>query len=313
MSGEPRTLIDKLWSAHEIVRREEGAGAGEVVDGERKHDVEMLDAVAAVRFVGVDDGRGGSATQAYSLQVTTTPVNDPPVLLTPGIAGPAVIGSAYQVQLHGSDPNGDSLTFVAVSGLQPADSTSWLSLSADGLLSGTPPVGAAAELKIQLRLQDSRGALSGIYSLSLPVVAPAAPANEPPTITSTPMGPALTNQTYTYQVTAVDPDGDSSAITYSATVNGQTVAMSGGTFAYTPADTTPLAIRITATDAQGASAIQSFTLTVVAPAAPNLAPRFLSSPTGPAIVNQPYSYSITAEDPNVVVKKFVSRTVKVRA
>jgi hypothetical protein len=83
--------------------------------------------------VEVSDGNGG--TDTATLAITVLDINDAPVFATDPISGSdANQDSAYAGTLAGaaSDPDGDALTYAKVSG------PSWLSVAANGDLSGTP-------------------------------------------------------------------------------------------------------------------------------------------------------------------------------
>jgi autotransporter-associated beta strand protein len=103
----------------------------------------------------VNDGTVDSATATVS--ITITPVNDAPVFTTdPITAAGANEGIAYTgVTLAGTatDPDsGDTLTYSKVSG--PA----WLTVAANGTLSGTPPSGSAGLNAFVVRATDSASA-----------------------------------------------------------------------------------------------------------------------------------------------------------
>ncbi|MFH1567325.1 MAG: putative Ig domain-containing protein [Gemmatimonadota bacterium] len=90
------------------------------------------------------------------------------------------------------------------------------------------------------------------------------PANEPPTFTSTTPTQALEDSLLTYAIAAADPNGD--AITYSVVTGpaGLTVD-AGGVVRWRPAqgDVGSVTVQLAATDTKGATALQTFTLTVL--------------------------------------------------
>ncbi|MCU0781657.1 MAG: Ig-like domain-containing protein, partial [Akkermansiaceae bacterium] len=103
----------------------------------------------------VNDGTVDSAIASVS--ITVTPVSDPPAFVTdPIVAANAYEGVAYTGQtLAGSaiDPDtGDTLTYSKVSGPE------WLTVAANGALSGTPPSGSAGLNSFVVRATDSTSA-----------------------------------------------------------------------------------------------------------------------------------------------------------
>lgn len=87
--------------------------------------------------------------------------------------------------------------------------------------------------------------------------------NSSPIITSNP--PALTNEVYTYQVVANDPDGDKIAYTLVKGPAGMELNPNTGLlkWAFTEKDSGPHSIEIKAADKDGGASIQSFDLTIV--------------------------------------------------
>ena len=61
--------------------------------------------------VEVDDGQGGTATQTYTVVVSNTASNLPPVITsTPAFV--ATVGQAYQYQVTATDPEGAALSYL---------------------------------------------------------------------------------------------------------------------------------------------------------------------------------------------------------
>jgi streptogramin lyase len=65
----------------------------------------------------VDDGRGGSAEQHYTISAIVAPPNRPPVFTSQPVVT-ANVDAAYRYQATASDPDGETLTFSVVSGPQ---------------------------------------------------------------------------------------------------------------------------------------------------------------------------------------------------
>jgi hypothetical protein len=131
-------------------------------------------------------------------------------------------------------------------------------------------------------------------------------AADGPAFTSTPVTDAKAGTPYEYDVTASDPQGDKPILTAPRLPAWLTFTDRGdgtGTLAGAPgdADVADHAVQLVATDAGGAATAQDFTITVAAADAgetQNSAPSFTSAPVTTATAGTPYSYAITAIDPD---------------
>ena len=126
-------------------------------------------------IVTASDGRGGSASSPFVLNVSPAPtVNQPPVLVGGGIPSPqsATVGMAFSTTTAGAftDPNGDPLNFSA-SGLP-----SGLTINpVTGVISGAPSV--SGTYPITVLVNDGKGGnASSIFILN---VSPAPVASGP--------------------------------------------------------------------------------------------------------------------------------------
>ena len=168
-----------------------------------------------------------------------------------------------------TDPQGQTLTYTATQA-NGAALPSWLSFNAaTKTFTGTPPAGSA-NLSIKVTATDAGGA-STSETFAANLVAPAAPtitgqtANQTWTI-GKPVNLALAANTFT------DPSGE--ALTYTATQSNGSALPSWlsfnaatKTFTGTPPNTAAgLTLKVTATDAGGSSASETFT--VATPATP---------------------------------------------
>ena len=69
--------------------------------------------------IAVDDGQGGTGTQTYTLVVSQTAANLPPVITsTPSQV--ATVGTLYQYAVTANDPEGEALTYHAAGQSRPA-------------------------------------------------------------------------------------------------------------------------------------------------------------------------------------------------
>ena len=135
-----------------------------------------------------------------------------------------------------------------------------------------------------------------------------AAANATPVITTTPIQAGTQGTTYSYDVNAMDPDGDT--LTYSLVPSlvapslvepvpfGMTIDQASGVISWTPAAQTGDNLVTVQVSDGSLAVIQPFTVTVVAETAP-LAPVFII-PTAlpPAFEQAPYSATVIATDAN---------------
>ena len=165
--------------------------------------------------ISVSDGRSSASLPAFAITVaanTSTGTTTPPTTTTtnraPVISGtpqPSVVaGTAYAFQPSASDPDGDALTFTIQS------KPTWASFSpSNGRLSGTPAatdVGTTSGITI---FASDGKTVSALPSFSIQVTAASTTiVNNPPTISGTPPTAIVVGQTYVFQPTGSDPDGD---------------------------------------------------------------------------------------------------------
>lgn len=88
--------------------------------------------------------------------------------------------------------------------------------------------------------------------------------NHDPVITSTPVTTAKADSLYTYQVTAIDEDGDPVVYSLSQKPGGMIIHSQSGLISWTPGsgDTGDHAVAVTAADTRGGEAVQNYTLRV---------------------------------------------------
>jgi hypothetical protein len=157
-------------------------------------------------------------------------------------------------------------------------------------------------------VQVSDGALTDTQSLTVTLTN----VNEAPFFTSAPVTAATEDAGYTYAVITSDPDfGDTRSITslvlpawLNLVDNGNGTASLIGT--PTNDDLGSHSIELVVTDAAGASAAQSFTITV---ANVNDAPYFTSTPVIAATEDAAYAYTVTTADPDVGDMRTITATI----
>jgi RHS repeat-associated protein len=203
--------------------------------------------------VSVTDNQGATTTQTYRLEVGSTAINHAPnITSTPGFV--ANVGSAYQYQIEANDPDGQTLRY------QLLESPQGMTIdAASGLLSWTTPVNGNYQVVLAVFDSEGLGVTQG-YTLT-------AKTNSLPVIRSTPGLEAVPNQTYRYDLQAVDPDGDS--LRYSLDATSQALGMTldtQGRLTWTPNNSQlgDHAVTLTAIDGSGGATQQTFTLKVTA-------------------------------------------------
>jgi uncharacterized repeat protein (TIGR01451 family) len=205
---------------------------------------------AAASFTITATGANGCAgSQAYSL----TPVCDT-VSLTPDRVSVSYMGSAYSQTLTASGGTAP-YTYAVSTGTLPTG----LSLSAAGVLSGTPTTSNGAGASVTIRATDIYGCqASRTYAV---VVCPAITVN-PSSAASAVVGTGY-SQTFS-------GSGGASPYTFAvssgvlpawATLNPSTGVITG-----TPNNTTSASFTIRATDANGCQGTRSYTITPACPA-----------------------------------------------
>ena len=205
----------------------------------------------------ISDGNGGTFPYSYILTVSATNAS-PQITSTPVAA--ATQDQPYTYDVEATDSDGDPITFrldAAPAGMSIDAAT--------GLIQWTPTnaqVGNGLGNQVTVTAMDNKGAAdSQEFTIAV------ANVNDPP---QPPLPPATTPKIaagalYTYQVQAVDIDGD--PLTYSLEVapDGMTINSSTGLIEWTPAasDLGDHTVRVIITDPSGVSVPFEFTLSVV--------------------------------------------------
>jgi hypothetical protein len=202
----------------------------------------------------VADNRGGASTNNF--QVTVSPANRPPIIaMTVSTDTPFVESIVTFDATATTDPDGDPMTFAWDFGDH--------SKTTGPLV--THVFHQISDFTVTLTVADNHGGVTTATQLIHAVNAPPVFTSNPPLLTR-----AGTN--YTYTPTITDADGDLSTfqlitgpVTMSCDTNTGTLNWLPGTNNIGP---NPIVLR--ATDANGASTDQSFTLVVSTPLGPQL-------------------------------------------
>lgn len=242
----------------------------------------------------VSDGKITGTLGPFTIRVN--PVTSPPnTSVPPSISGtPATTvtaGQGYMFQPHAADASGTPLTFAILN--RPV----WATFStATGELSGTPTT-AQVGAYTNITILASDGTSSAALSAFAIVVTPSAP--DMPVISGKPATSVVAGQAYSFQPTATDPA--SKALTFSianspnwATFNPATGRLSG-TPSSAQTGTDPNII-ISASNGTSSASLTPFTITVTAPAAPDM-PVISGTPVTSVTAGQAYSFQPTATDP----------------
>ena len=183
---------------------------------------------------------------------TTQSVNNPPVLARhPDQV--AYTNSPFRMQLTASDANGQSLGF-SITG-NPA----WLSVSATGMLSGTPALPDTGNSVVIVTVTDPLG-LTDKDTIRFSVF-----KNLPPRLTQIPDASVKATVRFSYQAVGSDPDGDTLRYSLKVAPGWMNVEPLTGLIAGTPSvqDTGVYRITLLVTDGKGAFDSSAFRLTVL--------------------------------------------------
>ncbi len=243
--------------------------------------------------LSVDDGKGGMASQAWTIDVVVEAPNLPPVILSsPNFL--ALVDEPYAYSVDAIDANGDDVTFSLEVG--PAGMTID---GESGLINWIPTTTGPA--LVAIRAVDTKGAFgSQVYELDVQ------PANAPPTIVSTPVTTAILGGKYYYKVAAVDTAGQNLTFGLASGPAGMAIQPVTGVVSWTPPDTagSPHSVEVRVTDPFGAMDSQAFELTVV----PDTKAPVVEISFGqePAFLNEPLLVCVFANDDVGVVSTTLS-------
>jgi choice-of-anchor A domain-containing protein/RHS repeat-associated protein len=235
----------------------------------------------------VDDGRGGTATQQFEVQVGATPANLPPVFQSvPGVQ--VNLGALYTYTPAVFNWTGGALQFFLDGG--PAGMTADPNTGAISYQAGS----SSATFAVRLRVVDGHGD-SAVQAWVLAVGSGSADAV---TITTAPPGAstAVVGVPYVYLPRAQDANGQPLTFTLLSAPLGMTVDATTGRIDWLPdaAQVGPQTVVLQAADSLGGSAVQTFTVTVQ-PQLPDVPPAFLSTPPLLATQGQAYTYTPTIQ------------------
>jgi hypothetical protein len=251
--------------------------------------------------VTVSDGKGGAATQTYTLDVlNATPATVSGTLFADanqdGVPQTGELGQANWVVFLDRDGDGRR---SAGEWSATTDATGAYTIS--GVLPGSYPL--RAERRFDWGFTLPTGGLRAVtltagQALTGQHFGVRTQANRQPTLSATPGGTAVVGTLYTFTATATDADGDPLTFDLPLQPGGMFVHPVSGVLTWTPtADqvgANPVLLRVQ--DGYGGVALLSFTVTV---AQANHRPFLVSYPQqGPVELGMTYRYQLTALDPD---------------
>ena len=205
--------------------------------------------------VKVADGRGGEDIQEFTLNVLD-PNRLPSISSKP--SGNATVGQNYTYQIVADNPDFDGLNF------QLNQAPQGMNISPDGLIQWTPQANQVGAQQVKLLVKDGRdGEVEQIFTiLTKPAnqTQPSSLDNFRPIITSDPI--TTPRQQYTYDVDAIDPDGDVLKYSLLTALQGMTIDVNTGLISWNPGTQAPgdYNISVRVEDGKGGFDNQSFTL-----------------------------------------------------
>ena len=201
------------------------------------------------------DPFGGSADQSFTLAVVGAG-GPPAITSTPPTD--AAVGQTYLYAVTAADADGDPLVYsldAAPAGMTIDPVT--------GDISWTPAAGQLGPQAVIVRVSDGAG---GFATQAFAVEVVAGRPNRPPVIDTAPPTDATAGTTLRYTLRATDPDGTTVRHAVVRGPAGLTVDPDTGLVQWTPAaaDVGRVVVTLSATDADGAAAVQGFELLVAA-------------------------------------------------
>jgi hypothetical protein len=193
--------------------------------------------------VTLTDSVKGTASTGYMLRV------DPALVLSPTTLTVVTVGNAFGTQLTAAGGSGAGYSFTGV------NLPGWISVSPDGLLSGTPTTATGSPFHFTITATDSDGGtVRRNYSLAV---------NPALGVKPIPLPTATVGDNYSVQLTALGGSGMGYAFTASGLPGWLTLSSTGQLTGMPPAPTlAPLNFTVTVIDSNGATGSLTEALTV---------------------------------------------------
>ncbi|GGC20824.1 hypothetical protein GCM10011371_05580 [Novosphingobium marinum] len=175
--------------------------------------------------VTVSDGKGGSANQTVTVNVTG--VNDKPVIASViDITVPG--GVTTQINIEAYDPDGDPLTFSAA----PMFNGWMRETDVEGVFNFTPHTGFTGEDSVLITVTDGKGGMN-FQTVNI-TVTEGTPQNVAPVVTSSVNVTTDEDKALQVKVNASDANGDTLTYTAGPAGHGTVTGGTNGQFVYTP-------------------------------------------------------------------------------
>ena len=199
----------------------------------------------------VSDGQGGTTTA--TVNVTVSPVNDPPVASDGSATGPE--DASIELVLLASDADGDALTFSILTA--PLYGT--VSALDGNRVIYTPVLNFTGDDSLTFRASDGQASSDAVVRLTI------GPLNDPPTLG--PVSDQTVNEgaALTFQLTATDPEGDTLTFSAADLPPGAALNPATGEFSWTPDFTQAgtYSVTFTVTDPSGGADSRTISIVVV--------------------------------------------------
>lgn len=234
----------------------------------------------------VDDGRGGQATQSWTLYVGETEVTPPGPAFSSVPETVAAVGVQYRYAYRVASSAGAASVSLAQAPARMSLDTGRGTLT---WVPGGPDLGVH---EVELLAVDDNGTEARQrFDLSVLAALP----NQPPYFTSVAPGGARVGSLYRYAAAAVDPEFTALSWSLDAAPAGMSVDPDTGLVEWTPAAALPstVSVALRAVDAGGATATQGFDIAV---RESNAAPVISTAPPTSVLAGAFYSVRMRAED-----------------
>jgi hypothetical protein len=225
----------------------------------------------------------GQRTESNPFVITIRNVNDPPII-TSIPPTTAARGQTYYYNATAIDGDNDTLTFS----LPTAPDTMTVG-PRTGIIKWTPTDGGL--YPVNLTVTDGNASDTQLFNISVPF------ANRPPRIMNTSIPEATVGRPYSFQIPAIDDDGDTLSYLLMSQIANMTVDSSKGVLSWTPTipGTFPVSVRVSDGEFD---VICNFSIPVKEPGTTNRQPVISSKPSTTAAIGIAYIYDVKATDPD---------------
>lgn len=240
--------------------------------------------------IRVQDNQGGICLQAFQIQVDAS--NTSPVITSSPNTN-ATVAQVWEYRIQAQDTDNDLLIFEVVSPISGVTISQIPNGDADAVLRFTP--NSAGSTEVVIAVSDLRG---GRVEQRFSLTATSSNVNVAPIIHSVPRLEIPAGQTWTYMVSAEDPNADPISLHLTSAPNDLKLESSTRILSWTPTATQmgvhPVVLRVD--DGRGGITSQSFQL-VVTEDSENHTPRIVSPPSAfRATLGEEFAYDMRAED-----------------